>query len=223
MNVRHCASPGSAGIPAGVEASAHKGWYSRGYIPHRDEAALTQSITFRLADSFPIEKLEQWRDWIDPETGEILSSDARIRARIEAWLDAGHGKCRLRDPRIAELVENALLHFDGDRYRLLAWCVMPNHVHVVAHFDQDHSLAEVVHSWKSFTASEANRILRRSGAFWFREYWDRFIRDERHLQNTLEYVEANPVKANLARSPEEWAWSSARKRLEEMNDESERI
>ena len=223
MNLRPCASPGSAGIPAGVEASAHKGWYSRGYLPHRDEASLTQSITFRLADSFPIEKLDQWRDWIDPKTGEILSSDARIRARIEAWLDAGHGKCWLRDPRIAELVENALLHFDGDRYRLLAWCVMPNHVHVVAHFDQAHSLAEVVHSWKSFTASEANRILRRSGAFWVREDWDRFIRDERHLQKTLGYVEANPVTANLVQGPEEWAWSSARKRLEEMNDESERI
>jgi len=223
MKVRPCASPGSAGIPAGIETSAHKGWYSRGYLPHRDEAFLTQSITFRLADSFPAEMLDQWRDWIAPETGEILSSDARNRARIEAWLDAGHGKCWLRDPRIAELVENALLHFDGDRYRLLAWCVMPNHVHVVAHFDKGHSLAAVVHSWKSFTASEANRILQRSGAFWFREYWDRFIRDERHLQNTLSYVEANPVKAHLVRSPEEWPWSSAGKRLEEMHDESERI
>jgi len=223
MNLRASGSPGSAGIPAGVEASAHKGWYSRGYLPHRDEAHLIQSITFRLADSFPAEMLDQWRDWIDPKTGEILSSDARTRARIEAWLDAGHGKCLLRDPRIAELVENALLHFDGERYRLLAWCVMPNHVHVVAHFDQGHSLADVVHSWKSFTASEANRILCRKGAFWFREYWDRFIRDERHLQKTLDYVEANPVTAKLAGSPEEWAWSSARKRLEEMNDEYECI
>lgn len=178
-------APGSAGIPAGIKAPAHKGWYSRGYLPHRDEAHLTQSITFRLADSFPLEKLDQWRDWIDPETGKILSSNARIRAHIESWLDAGHGECWLRDPRVAELVENALLHFDGERYRLLAWCVMPNHVHVVAHFDQGHSLADVVHSWKSFTASEANRILRRRGAFWFREYWDRFIRDDRHLQNAV--------------------------------------
>ena len=207
--------------PAGVEASsAHKGWYSRGYLPHRDEAGLTQSITFRLADSFPSQRLNEWREWVDPKTGAILTSDAERRTRIESYLDAGHGECWLRNPRVAELVEDALLRFDGERYRLIAWAIMPNHVHVIAELLEGNALSAVVHSWKSWTAQRANEVLGRSGAFWFREYWDRFIRDGSHREATIRYVENNPVTARLVDRAEQWPWGSARRKLnkEEQNE-----
>jgi len=105
-------------------------------------------------------------------------------------------------------VENALLHFDGKRYRLIAWCIMPNHVHGLIE-REDWPLAGIIHSWKSFTAHAANQILNRSGDFWFREYFDRFIRDERHFRNAVAYIEENPVKAGFVRLREMWRWSSA--------------
>jgi hypothetical protein len=75
-----------------------------------------------------------------------------------------------------------------------------------------HSLGAVVRGWKSFTANRANKALGRSGPFWHRDYFDRFIRDEGHLSRTIEYVENNPVKAGLTSSAIDWQWSSARRR-----------
>ena len=109
-------------------------------------------------------------------------------------------------------MEDALLHFDDQRYRLIAWCVMPNHVHVLIETWKRWPLASVLHSWKSYTAHAANQILGRSGDFWFREYFDRFIREDRHFANAVKYIEENPVMAGLARRPEEWRWSSAWRR-----------
>ncbi|HEY6981054.1 REP-associated tyrosine transposase [Reyranella sp.] len=101
-------------------------------------------------------------------------------------------------------------YFDGKRYRLLAWCIMPNHVHVVVEPADGQTLGAIVHSWKSFSAKQANGILGRSGPFWHRDYFDRFIRDEGHLARTIHYVEDNPVKAGLVSMPSEWPWSSSR-------------
>ena len=118
-------------------------------------------------------------------------------------------------PEIASLVRDALLKFDGERYRLLAWCVMPNHVHVLIKQVQGFPLAGIVRSWKVFTARKANAILGRTGTFWMREYHDRRIRDEGHLNRAIVYIEHNPVKAGLCGRPEDWAWSSATGRSSE--------
>lgn len=135
--------------------------------------------------------------------------------RIEAFEDSGAGACWLKDDRIARIVEQALLHFDGARYRLLAWCVMPNHVHVVIETHQGFPLGEVVHSWKSFTANQANKVLGRTGPFWMADYYDRFVRDERHFLAVVRYVTENPVKAGLVSDASQWRWSSAYKGEEE--------
>jgi putative transposase len=105
-----------------------------------------------------------------------------------------------------------LLHFDEGRYRLLAWCIMPNHVHVVIEILDRPSLSEIVGSWKSFTAKQANAKLGRSGSFWHADYFDRYMRNEDHLTRTIEYVEYNPVKAGLVEVASIWPWSSARLR-----------
>jgi len=164
-------------------------------------------VTFRLVDSLPASLLDQWEREL--ESSPRTEAERERRCRIEAYLDAGHGACWLHDSRVASMVQQAIRYFDGSRYRLHAWCVMPNHVHVV--FDQwsGHSISTVLWSWKSWTAKQANTLLDRSGPFWQREYHDRFIRDAAHLANAIRYVEQNPVQAGLATRPADWPWSSA--------------
>lgn len=131
-------------------------------------------------------------------------------------LDSGHGSCLLREPGCAALVEEALLRADAERYRLLAWCVMPNHVHVLAEQIEGFPLGDIVQAWKSASAHEINRTLRRKGRLWRREYFDRFMRDDDHLPSTIAYVENNPVAAKLVAAPTDWMWSSAKRRHAEI-------
>jgi type I restriction enzyme R subunit/putative DNA methylase len=205
-------TPAAAPEPGDPKAR-RQGWHSRGYLPHRDDIERVQSITFRLADSVPRGALSRFEEQF--ALCPPAERDAERRKQMERWLDAGMGCCALRQPQLAETMENALLHFAGTRHRLLAWCVMPNHVHVV--IKPERPLAGIVQSWKSFTARwartkipELELSIPREGAFWMREYWDRYIRDETHLRNVMEYVHANPVKAGLAPTAEEWPRSSAR-------------
>jgi REP element-mobilizing transposase RayT len=177
-----------------------RGWHSRGYLPHFDSPETVQFVTFRLADSLPRSVVE------------ALQAEADAVQRIDRELDGGLGACWLRRPEIAALVQDALFHFDNDRYRLLAWCLMPNHVHVVIEILGNYSLSAIVRNWKSFTARRANVQLGRSGPFWHADYFDRFIRDDEHMARTIEYVEQNPVKAGLAGIAIDWLWSSARLR-----------
>jgi REP element-mobilizing transposase RayT len=133
-----------------------------------------------------------------------------LRKRIHEFLDNGYGSCFLRDERLAKTVEDSLVHFDGVRYALHAWCVMPNHVHTLFTPRSGHKMSTFLHSWKSFTARECNKVLGRTGQFWQREPFDRYIRNERHFRNAQTYIEDNPVKAGLCRVPTDWRWSSAR-------------
>jgi putative DNA methylase len=129
---------------------------------------------------------------------------------VDTYLDAGHGECFLREPDIAELVAGALRHFDGQRYELRAWVVMPNHVHGVVWPMPSHTLSEILHSWKSFTASQANRRLNRIGQdFWQTESYDHLVRDDEDLHRCCHYTTMNPVDAGLCERPEAWRWSSA--------------
>ena len=170
-----------------------------------------QSLAFRLHDAVPESVIQAWKaelGWIE-NLPAMDPREIKLQKLILRYEDSGHGACWLRDGRIAARVEDALLHFDDQRYRLIAWCVMPNHVHALIETWEDWPLARVLHTWKSYTAHAANQILRRSGEFWFREYFDRFIREDRHFANAVKYIEENPVKAGLTRRPEEWRWSSA--------------
>jgi REP element-mobilizing transposase RayT len=187
----------------------HRGWHSRGYLPHFDAPRRYQAITFRLADSMPQCVLDEWERELEALADEDERDQERSR-RVERYLDAGHGLCLLREAKSAEITENALLRFDGERYRLLAWCVMPNHVHALLQCLPGFPLGEVMHSWKSFTAHGINAIHGRTGQVWQRDYYDRFMRDEEHYWNTVRYIERNPVKARLVKEKEEWLWSSAR-------------
>ena len=111
------------------------------------------------------------------------------------------------------MMMETLRKFDGSRYRLIAWCVMPNHVHVL--IDPLDSLGRIVQSWKSYTgrwilAHNAELGLGVPGKeCWMREYWDRYIRDDKHLRQVIGYIHENPAKAGLCSNAADWPWSSA--------------
>jgi len=189
--MRETKATGTAGDPPAPDDGLAS--QSRGYLPHREGSGLLQMITFSLAGALPRHV-----------------RDATAGSSWDAGLDAGYGECFLSDPRIARVVEEQLLHFDGERYRLLAWVAMPNHVHVLIETFATHSLSAILHSWKSYSAKAANRLLARQGAFWYPEYFDRAIRDERHLSAAIEYIHNNPIKAGLVDQAGEWLFSSAR-------------
>ena len=185
---------------------APQGWHSRGYLPHFDAGEVFQSITFRLHDSMPQNLLKRWTTELAREAEDFADA---LRWRIEAYLDQGYGACFLSDFRIATMLENALLYFDGERYRLSAWVVMPNHVHILAAPCAGHSVSNIMHSLKSFTSQEANKTLGRKGRFWFEDYFDRYIRNAQHFTNAIAYIESNPVKAGLCECAADWRFSSA--------------
>ena len=187
------------------------------YLPHWTRDGSTYAVTFRLADSLPRPVLEAWlferRNIIltAEQIGRPLSEQEQERLqklhseRIEAYLDAGHGDCWLRQPVVAQIVADALRHFDTQRYRLHGWCIMPNHVHTIVEPHPGHELPDILHSWKSFTAKAANRILGKTGEFWQTEYYDHLIRDEGDYAHALNYLLENPVVAGLKNW--QWVWS----------------
>jgi putative DNA methylase len=183
------------------------GWHNRGYLPHFDGGSIPQSITFRLFDSLPKIIIEEWSHELARQGS--AERDTEMRRRISAYFDQGQGSCYLKDPRVARLVQDAILYFDQDKYLLSAWVVMPNHVHLVTTPLPGKRLARIMQSLKSFTAKEANKLLAREGTFWMPDYFDRYVRNEKHFTRAVEYVENNPVKAGLCLTPEDWPFSSA--------------
>ena len=164
-----------------------KGWHARGYLPHFDSPEAVQHVVFRTRGSLP-------RHVHASDVGAALdlSPDGRIFAAPEA----------------AAVMQSALLHFDAQRYRLLGWCVMPNHVHAVIEQIDGYPLGSIVRSWKIFVA----RRLAGGGSLWAKDYYDRFVRNEADLARVLDYVERNPVSAGFVAEPEDWPFSSAYRR-----------
>ena len=183
------------------------GWRSRGYLPHFDGIAIPQFITISLADAIPRKVIDRWRDEL--RLVRLEQERVLLQRRIEKYLDMGYGELLLKHNSVAKMVEDSLLKFDGERYRLFAWVVMPNHVHTLMTRFENHELETIFHSLKSYTAHEANRILHRSGQFWLPDYFDRYIRDDEHFRRTVQYIENNPVKARLCKKASDWRFSSA--------------
>ncbi|MDQ3116555.1 MAG: carbamoyl-phosphate synthase large subunit, partial [Verrucomicrobiota bacterium] len=180
---------------------------TRRNLPHWEQPGATYFVTFRLADAVPAELQQQWREelasWLKhhPEPWDAKTAFEHHRRFIqsrEEWFDHGSGSCLLRNPAVAQIVAQALRHFDGDRYQLDAFVVMPNHVHALVQTEEKGTLSEVLHSWKSFSAKEINRSLGRSGPLWQDESFDRMVRDYDELERYREYVAANPAKAKLS-------------------------
>jgi REP element-mobilizing transposase RayT len=190
---------------------------TRGYIPHWELRGAAYSVTIRLHGSLPREVIARLHEerirneraitgGVRPMTGvEDTTLRAHMESRYDEALHTDQSVAFLSDSSVAELVARTLDFFHGERYRLYAWAIMPNHVHIVVAPIEPHTLATILHSWKSYSSNRANEILGRTGPFWHREYYDRIVRDERDLANTIDYVLANPRKAGL----KNWRWTSA--------------
>jgi REP element-mobilizing transposase RayT len=187
------------------------GWHERGYLPHFDAPNVTQFVTFMLHNAFPITRRREWEHLLHE------GNESFRKRKLEVWLDRGCGECWLRRPDVAGQVEQVLRAEDGQTYRLRAWTLMPNHVHLVVEVWQT-PLSKLLRLWKGRSSREANQALKRRGVFWEREYFDTLIEDETHLRKAIRYTENNPVKAGLVRDSKAWLWSSARWR-----DEYERL
>ena len=204
------------GEPCGESSDNELKWHDRGYMPHVDGTQLIQHVSYHLADSLPKEALERMAEELKSLPPALR--DAEKEKRIASYLDAGKGSCILQVPELAEMVQNAFLIFHEKRYELHAWCVMPNHVHVLFQPLKGWSMSKIVASWKSYTGRRISEYRKEAElaelqpgptSVWHREYWDRYIRDHAHYVNVRNYIHLNPVKAGLVTKPEEWRWSSA--------------
>jgi REP element-mobilizing transposase RayT len=196
-------------------------------LPHWAQAGSVVFITWRTADSMPKIIIERWRAdrnrWlvahdIDPtQKGwkmhvqqlppeQMLEYHEHFTTRWHDELDACHGACLLERPEIAEVVANSLLHFDGDRYEMLDFVIMPNHVHLMGCFPDRESMLAQCDSWKHFTAREINRRIGASGRFWQQDSFDHLVRHEGQFRRLQDYIAQNPAKARL-RSDQARAWT----------------
>jgi REP element-mobilizing transposase RayT len=209
--------------PTTPDAPRHliAGFHHRDHLPHLKREGGSCFVVFRLAGTLPAEVLIQ----LKAERAALLAQAVAAKRpltwheqgelfrwyseRVDRFLDAGHGEGWLRQPQIAQTVADVLRFHAGQRFDLLAWVLMPNHVHAVVRPTAGFSLSQVLHSWKGYSAKEANRLLHREGDFWQGESYDHLIRDDEDLHRCCHYTTMNPVNARLCARPEDWPWSSA--------------
>ncbi len=175
-----------------------KGWHCRGYLPHFDSPEIVQHIVLRTLNSLPASLMDR-----------LAPDAAGRRGQVDAWFDRLHGEQPLADATCAAIVVNCLKASHPTRYRLCGWCVMPNHAHVLIEQMPQHNLGGIVKLWKMTSTHAINLARGTTGKFWAPDYFDRFMRNERDFEQTLAYIEANPVKAGLAATPGVWRFSSA--------------
>jgi len=227
------------GIPAGdFRTDAQTGMsvslaltqITRRNLPHWRRDGSIYWVTFRLADSLPQSKLAQLRSekeaWLrqNPEPWSLdqqRDHEARFGERVQQWLDAGYGSCALARPDIRELVRECLTRFDGDRLRLHAAVIMPNHVHALIEpggkrdtgipagdlysdtqtgmsVSPPHaSLSRLLKGIKGASARAANLLLGQNGSFWMDESYDRIVRNGEEYRRFVDYIRANPANAGL--------------------------
>jgi len=190
--------------PYNPDAATEKTWQN---LPHWSQEGTTYWITFRLADSLPQEKLNAWKaerdiwashhpePWSDSDWKEYHE---RFGERLENWLDVGEGECHLRRPEIRSLVEKGLTHFDGARYDLGPWIIMPNHVHMLLRPNKGQNLSKIMQGIKGVSAKECNSLLGRTGQpFWQEESFDHIVRSQAQFDRFIRYITENPRKAKL--------------------------
>ena len=198
---------GERGRPALFYSSTAETRETKNKLPHWQQGETACFVTWRTADSLPQEKITQLKTEKEaflthnpePWSDEITASyHQKFTDRVEQWLDAGAGACLLKEPALHHMVLEALRHFDGQRYVLHEAVVMPNHVHVLFSPIGEHTVSDILHSWKSFTAKEINKSKGLDGSFWLGDYYDRLIRTQKHFDRVEEYIRKNPEDARLS-------------------------
>ena len=187
-------------------------------LPHWEQHQVCNFITFRTGDSLPASVYKPWLDrrdsWLhsheinprNPDWHSLLhllekevqdEFHERFSRQLQQYLDAGHGECVLRRSALSKIVADSLLYFDGDRYVMGDFIVMPNHVHVLTQFNEGTSLKKQCYSWKKFTAGKINEALGLKGHFWQGESYDHIVRSLDQFRFYQAYIAENPVKGKL--------------------------
>ena len=187
-------------------------------LPHWAQDGAVVFITWRTHDSMPKAVIEAWLSernaWlagrgIDPASRDwkrrvqllapvdMLQFHAHFTTRWHDELDACHGACVLRQAELAQLVAASLRHFDGDRYELLDFVIMPNHVHLLAVFPDKAAMLAQCESWKHYSAGQINRRIGAKGRFWQQDAFDHLVRHEAQFRRLQNYIAENPIKAGL--------------------------
>ncbi len=187
-------------------------------LPHWMQAGVLCFITWRTNDSIPQEVLQRWqherRQWL--RLHGINPLDVNWRQRLldlsresreefyrhfsKRWhdeLDAGHGACVLKSSNLSKIVADSLLTFDGDRYDLTDFVVMPNHVHLLAAFRDEDSMLVQCENWKHYQAVQINRVIGTSGRFWQQDGFDHLVRSESQFEHFRRYIADNPRKGRV--------------------------
>jgi REP element-mobilizing transposase RayT len=189
-----------------------------GNLPHWFQPQATYFITFRAEDSIPVEVAELWRrrrdDWLQRHgidatqpkwkadfsqlpAGQRKEFHTTFSREYFEYLDRGHGSCVLKDPTLASIVADSLVHFDGDRYHIGDFVVMPNHVHFLTCLFGATNLEKQCYSWKKYTAAQINRAIGRRGRFWQEESFDHLVRTPEEFERFRRYIFENPTRAKL--------------------------
>jgi len=173
--------------------------HNRGELPHLYKPGGTYFVTFRLADAVTPAHLRPKLISKTPDGLELAGSfDPPLRL----------GSCILKQPAIATIVQDGIVS-SREQCELLAWRIMPNHVHVVFAPLIGFSPPRLLQSWKGSSSRLINQMLGRSGPLWERESFDHLIRSVESLQQFIEYVEQNPVEAGLCERPDQWPFGNA--------------
>ncbi|MBK8981699.1 MAG: transposase [Ignavibacteria bacterium] len=198
-----------------------KSYYRRNY-PHFQISGQYYFVTSRLIDSIPEEINKMLKNNFLQEERMLLKKADSINFENERYFlmkkyfgyydhylnQALCGEKYLADERIAKIVYDSLLHFDGKLYDMLNFCLMPNHFHFLAKVGKlVNPFFRIMQSLKRYTSRQSNKILNRSGAFWEEESYDHIVRDEIELIRIIDYILMDPVRAGLTRNPFEWKWS----------------
>jgi putative transposase len=196
-------------------------------LPHYHPGGYPLFITFRLVDSLPLETLAELRLQRERELKTLKNNTGDERYKVEKrhfgryddWLDrCEYGPRWLEVDNIAQIVAKEMNNLDGKRYRLMAYCLMPNHVHLLM---ESLSMEKATHQGKSAkypvtdtlrllkgrTAHDCNLNLKRNGSFWQHESYDHYVRDEDELARIIQYILNNPVKAGLVKEWKEWSYT----------------
>ncbi len=198
-----------------------KPFYKR-RLPHYQPLGAILFVTFRLVNTIPKEEiaaLMQEREINrkpilhehDDKKRSILIYDESKRyfGHFDSYLDQAKDNVSwLTIPSVAKIVYDAILFYDQKEYDVVAFCLMPNHVHLLADMRRKNiPLHSILQRVKSYSAVKANPILKRNGSFWHRENYDHIVRDAEELNRIIKYILNNPVKARLCQCWENWRWT----------------
>ncbi|MCH5246065.1 MAG: transposase [Muribaculaceae bacterium] len=172
-----------------------------GNLPHWHQDETIQFVTFRVADSLPQDVLielnrasEKFKQ--QHQLPWDLNTKRKYREIIslaeEKLLDNGYGSCPFKSDKTRKILRESIFYNDGKDYEIIAYVIMPNHVHLLIQLFDDNKLDDILRSIKGYTARKINKLYNRTGKFWMRESFDRIVRNVNELLQYIEYIEMNP-------------------------------